>query len=493
MNTRTSTAQTAGAKRSPQTTHVSLDVTGMTCASCERRITKAVGKLPGVVSVSASSTRGRVEIDWSSTPQLNQVAATLNGLGYSLGKPAWITNDKRTWDTFVTSVVIVAVLYAIASLTGLTKFSTTTSDLKTGGLVVVLLLGLAAGVSTCMALTGGLVLAVSAANVAKLDRANPNAELTTYQRLRPIIMFVTGRIVGFTILGSLLGLIGGSFNIPTPILAVMMLAVGAVMFVLGVRLTDMSPRIAGWSPTLPSGMTKALKVEEQAEGSYSNIRTALLGAATFFLPCGFTQAAQLFALSTGSPIYAAAIMATFAIGTAPGLFVLGGLPELLPRRFRTPVLRGLGVLVIAFALINLSAGLHLAGIDISHPFGNPNSATASAVSSNVTVSDSVQVLNTSQDGDGYSPSNSVVYAGMPIKWNMYSKTPVSCSIFLRVPSLGISTILKDGNNTFDIPAQQPGTIQYTCSMGMYRGSITVIPKPAPSVAPSAGAPAAAGK
>jgi sulfite exporter TauE/SafE len=45
----------------------------------------------------------------------------------------------------------------------------------------------------------------------------------------------------------------------------------------------------------------------------------LSGALTFFLPCGFTFAMQLYALSTGNFWMGMAVMAIFAIGTLPGL------------------------------------------------------------------------------------------------------------------------------------------------------------------------------
>jgi sulfite exporter TauE/SafE len=47
--------------------------------------------------------------------------------------------------------------------------------------------------------------------------------------------------------------------------------------------------------------------------------STLLGALTFFLPCGFTQAAQFAALGTQSPLLAAQTMGFFALGTAPML------------------------------------------------------------------------------------------------------------------------------------------------------------------------------
>ncbi len=467
-----------------ETTRTVTRVTGMTCASCENRIERAVRKLPGVADAHASSTHGRVEVEWVDEPRPQAIAAAVATAGYRVGRPGWLSHDRAVWRTAFLSVVVVTLIAVVAQLAGWSKLSGGIGDLEAGGLVVVLLLGLAAGVSTCMALTGGLVLAVSAANAARMQRLNPTATPTLLQRLRPVLVFNAGRVVGFTALGAVLGLVGASVTIPTQVLALMMLAVAVVMLVLGIRLTDVSPRISGWTFTLPSSWGRRMGLDEKATRGYSDVRTALLGAATFFLPCGFTQAAQVFALSTGSPGYAALIMGTFALGTTPGLLALGGLPELLPTRGRVGMLRGLGVLVLLFALVNGAAGLRLAGIDPLHPFG-AGTAAATVASANVEVTPTVQTIHMQQVTDGYVPARSVVYSGIPIQWVIDSVDPQSCAVFLRVPAAGVAVTLKRGPNTIELPAQEPGTIPFSCSMGMYGGSIVVVEQPATVPAPAA--------
>ena len=54
----------------------------------------------------------------------------------------------------------------------------------------------------------------------------------------------------------------------------------------------------------------------------------------------------------------------------------------------------------------------------------------------------------------------------------------TCASFLVVPDLGIQMILHEGSNTIDLPALKPGRLAYSCSMGMYGGTITVVERPA---------------
>lgn len=130
---------------------------------------------------------------------------------------------------------------------------------------------------------------------------------------------------------------------------VLLLVAAVVLVVAGARLTGVSPRLAGASVTLPAGLARILRIEEREQRRYSDRNAALLGALTFFLPCGFTQTVQLFALSTGRPATAAAVMALFALGTAPGLVGLGAVTSLARGRAARRLFVVAGVAVLASA------------------------------------------------------------------------------------------------------------------------------------------------
>ena len=53
-----------------------------------------------------------------------------------------------------------------------------------------------------------------------------------------------------------------------------------------------------------------------------------------------------------------------------------------------------------------------------------------------------------------------------------------CAVFLQVPSLGLAVTLHEGENVIDLPPLEAGRIQYSCSMGMYGGRLTVVDAPA---------------
>lgn len=89
-----------------------------------------------------------------------------------------------------------------------------------------LLVGLTAGFSTCMALVGGIVLGISA----KWNESRTH--LSKWDRFAPHLAFNAGRILGFGMLGGLLGAVGGWLSIDGIVVGGLTVGVGILMFLL---------------------------------------------------------------------------------------------------------------------------------------------------------------------------------------------------------------------------------------------------------------------
>lgn len=129
--------------------------------------------------------------------------------------------------------------------------------------------------------------------------------------------------------------------------------------VLGINLLDVMPFFRRLQPTLPSSISRRLLTVKALNHS---VTPALLGAVTFFLPCGFTQSMQLYSLTTGSFGAGALTMGIFALGTLPVL----GLLSFASSGLRSPKASGIfykasGLVVIGFGAITLLTGLAAAG------------------------------------------------------------------------------------------------------------------------------------
>lgn len=454
---------------------IELPVVGMTCAACETKISRSLSTVPGVTRVSASAHRGVAVVHASGPVPRSALVSAVERAGYEVraqDRP-WLTADPRVWRDVLVAAAAVAALAVLVSATGVVDLAGRAGGaVGTGGLVVVLLLGVAAGLSTCMALVGGLVLAVSA----RFGEQHPN--LTTARKVRPHLAFNAGRVLGFAALGALTGAIGSAFTLNTRVVAVLMVVVSVVMGTVGLRLTQVSPRLSAGGLALPAGLSSALGLD-RVNGRYSDRTAALLGAGSFFLPCGFTQAVQVYALSTSSPVAAGAVMAVFALGTTPGLLGLGGLTAVVRGPSAERFFRFAGVVVLAFALVNVNGALGILAPGLLD--GGPRSGTTR--SANVSIEDGVQVLHTNQVADGYEPAHATVYVGQVVRWELESTAP-TCAATLYAPDLGIEATLDPGANVFTFTPESVGTIRYSCSMGMYQGTIRVVEEPTPSEQPA---------
>lgn len=105
--------------------------------------------------------------------------------------------------------------------------------------------------------------------------------------------------------------------------------------------------------------------------------------------------------------------------------------------------------------------------------GRSQTATLSDASSNVTTVAGQQIVAINAKG-GYSPQVSSVKAGVPTVLRFTTNGSYDCSSSIRIPDLSISKNLPStGTTDIEIGALAAGTLQGTCSMGMYKFQINV--------------------
>jgi len=434
-----------------------FSITGMTCAACEQTVADAA-LAAGAATAHAHSRSGTLVVGGESLPSDRALAAVLAGTPYTLGARRWLTSDRRVWrDVGLAGLVVGALAILISTTRIADALQSVTQRAATGSVIFVMLLGVAASVSTCMALVGGLVISLSASAPAGA-------------RARPHLAFNAGRILGFAALGAVVGAAGRAFAPSGTNLAFAMVAVAVVMAILGVRLTGLSPRIAAWQVSLPASWGSWAR--RPGRPSQGLARPALLGAATFFLPCGFTQAVQVMALTSGSAWSGAVLMGAFAIGTAPGLLAVGTASGAARGPKAAPALRAIGVLVLAFAAVTASGAARTLV-----PSLGTATVTATERTANVHDVGGMQVASVDVVTSGYSPADTVVYVGEPVRW-VVDPTIVSCAGLVDASALGVGTFdAVNAKATVEFTLDTPGTYAYACRMGMYFGTFTAIERP----------------
>ncbi|MFA6105326.1 MAG: sulfite exporter TauE/SafE family protein [Patescibacteria group bacterium] len=437
--------------------NIKIPIQGMHCASCEILIGDELKKIAGVKKVDISHKTGEAKITFEGTePKKELLEKAVGDAGYKIGinGPAkMISSNPADYKNLIKAALVLFVIYLLAKWFNLTSLNI--ADPASGGIAVALLVGLVAGVSTCMALVGGLILSLSARH------AELHPESTAYEKFRPHLFFNLGRIGGYALLGGLIGMIGSAVRPSSNFLGFMTVVIGAVMLFFGLKLIEIFPILRDKNITLPTSVAKFFGISSNVK-EYSHKGAMVAGALTFFVPCGFTQAMQLYAVSSGSFSKGMMIMGLFAIGTAPGLLGIGGLTSIFKGKKAKLAYITAGLAVILLGWTNIANGMRLFGTSSK----NVNNA--------VTEVGGEQVVNMTESGRGYSPNVFTVQKGKPVKWVINATSVFSCASTIVMPKFGIYQSLSSGENIIRFTPAEVGEIPFSCSMGMYNGKFIVV-------------------
>lgn len=449
---------------------ITVPVRGMHCHSCEMLIEAELSKIPEVKKSEVRWKNSLAEIYYDSQkPNEHEIEDAIRQAGYAIGadekKYLFSQNPSDYKDLGIAFLFLVGIYLTLKNF-GLLNLNLGGSVADPSSLPVVLLIGLTAGLSTCMALVGGLILGLSTRHAEK------HPEATTAQKFRPHLFFNAGRITSYAILGGVLGSLGSVFQLSNSVLGALMLAVGFVMLVMGLQITEMFPLLNKIKFTLPKSVSHFLGIKNHQE-EYSHKGSFVLGALTFFLPCGFTQAMQLYAMSTGSFVSGALIMGTFALGTAPGLLGIGGITSVVKGIFAKRFFKFAGLVVVIFALFNISNGYNLTGWQAGAALKNDQTITL-ASDPNVTLENGTQIVRMKETSRGYEPNEFTIQKNIPVKWIVTAEAPYSCASSLTVSKLGIRKNLQAGESIIEFTPKETGRIPFSCSMGMYTGVFNVV-------------------
>lgn len=290
-------------------------VTGIHCASCELIIEEKLKQLPGV-SV-AKIDRGNNELTIESKEKISK--EKLNKMFRKNGYEFWdlkptnspsLNKVKPNWIWLPIGVILGFLLLNSLGLGGLLDIN------KNSSWVAFLGFGLIAGFSSCGALMSGIILS----------------------RPKETLKIIIGRILGYSILGIILGVVGQQFKVSGLVMNIFMVAVSIVMIVVALQMVGVS-----WANKikigLPKEMSQKILKKEMAWG---------VGLLSVFLPCGFTILTESMAMLSGNAISGLVIMFSFVVGTSVPLFLIGKGGEKFIKDQKA-----IGIIILFFVIYNL--------------------------------------------------------------------------------------------------------------------------------------------
>jgi sulfite exporter TauE/SafE/copper chaperone CopZ len=430
------------------------DITGMTCVHCEVMVERLITAMPGVRSASVNERSGRAKIISERPLDWVAVDTALAAEGYGI-RPSSRKADpgKRNYASAAAALAIVAGLLLAARHFDLLPTGLTVSDNMTLGFVFAI--GLAASVSSCMAVTGGLLVALAA----KYNEAT--AGQSPSQRFVPHLYFNAARLVSYAVFGGVIGAAGSALALSPAVTGILTIAVSAVMILTGLQMLGLMPRLGKVFSVIPKSAVHRihdLVTTESRKGAMA------LGAATFFLPCGFTLALQLYVLSKGSASLGAATMFVFALGTLPALLSLSVLSSFASGKIQSAFLRLAGAAVIVLGLMNIQYGLVQSG----NGYGGASSIPAIPQQASAQSSTApVQIAEMKIEGFDYIPNRFTVKAGVPVEWRIDARHAEGCGRVLIMRGAGIVRLLSSEETTIiSFTPKAAGKLAFNCSMGM---------------------------
>lgn len=350
----------------------------------------------------------------------------------------------------------------------------------------VLLTGLFAGGASCAAVQGGLLAGALARRHPeplttgsggpkprrKAVAAAPPPSLLV--DAAPVGAFLAGKLVSHVVLGAALGLVGDAVQVGPQVRAYMQIVAGLVMVLLALDLLGVTA-LRGIVPAPPKAWSRLVR----RSGRWgSGFAPGLLGVATVLIPCGITLSMMFLAVASGSPLAGAAIMATFVIGTAPLFAVIGYAARRSTNylRGRLGLLAGAAVLIAGLLAINAGLVLNGSSFTLAGVWRDVTGATAAPpVAAPPLDADGVQRILIEARDTSYSPASVTARAGVPTEITLRTDNTQGCTRFIIMDSFGVQQSLPaTGDTVIDVGKLDPGTYRYTCGMGMYSGSITVV-------------------
>lgn len=422
-----------------------IHVTGMTCTNCERRLISVISTLDGVQSVEANYVNGEVCVEFFYPCTKEAIIESIKNTGYGISK-----YEKKMGNT-VAILIIIFGIYIIARQLGWTQIFQNIPTISTERMSYLALFTIGFLTSFhCVAMCGGLNLAqsISFGNIKPLHRS---------------ILYNLGRLTSYTLIGGILGFIGGKASINLQVRGFIGLIAGVSILLMGINMFGGYSFSIRLFPSLSNKITLAIH-NIGKHGSFA------IGLANGLMPCGPLQSMQIYAISCGSMITGALSMFSFCLGTIPIVFLFGIAVGFLKNHWRHFMLQIGSVLLIIMGIYMIQNNLVLTGLMNQTINTNYDNIITS------TIDGDIQYITTTLHSNGYDDIQ--VTAGIPVVWTIEvdQNNLNGCNNQIVLSSFNLQVDLSEGKTIIEFTPEQTGTYTYSCWMGMLKNTITVVDK-----------------
>jgi sulfite exporter TauE/SafE len=217
------------------------------------------------------------------------------------------------------------------------------------GYILAFTTGVLGGFGHCLGMCGPLV--------ASYSLSAPNAvERPSYSSLAPHLLYNTGRITIYGIIGGIMGLSGSFVNVAgrfAGIQNVVAVIAGIMMIFMGLNIAGLLSHL-GWIEKHNSSVLRLAKV---LRASSSPLRYYPLGLLLGLLPCGLSYTVFIASAGAGGILPGMLTALSFGLGTLPALLLFGSLISFAGASLRGRLYQASGALVVIMGIYFLFRGM----------------------------------------------------------------------------------------------------------------------------------------
>ena len=266
--------------------------------------------------------------------------------------------------------------------------------------------------------------------------------------LKKPILYNLGRLLSYTFLGGIVGLIGSIISVNEVVNGLIIIFASIVMFLMSLSMLNV----------IKFKIPKLIKLRVKTNNSL------IIGLLNGLMPCGPLQAMQIYALSTGSFIKGALSMFLFCLGTIPLMFGIGIIFNVTKGKIRITLNKIASVLILLLSMIMLFRGLSTIGINYN-VFNNYTAAT---------IYKNYQEVELDLSYGNY--DDIIVQKSKKVRLiiNVKDGYLTGCNNVILINEFGIKKKLEVGKNIIEFTPNKVGTYPMNCWMNMITNNIKVI-------------------
>lgn len=271
--------------------------------------------------------------------------------------------------------------------------------------------------------------------------------------LKKPIAYNLGRLISYSIIGGLVGLLGKVLSINNKINGLIIIVASIVMLLMSLKMLN----IINFKNIKLFNLNKNFKPK----------KFFLIGLLNGLMPCGPMQAMQIYALQSGSFLKGFLSMFLFCLGTIPLMLFIGTFSNFFKGKKRIIINKISAILIMTLSILMFFRGLNTYGVNFKI-FDSYKNYTKSSLKNDY------QEIEFDLDYNNY--KDIVILRNIPVKMiiNVKEEYLNGCNNEIIINEYNIKKHLEAGKNVIEFTPTKTGEFQMNCWMNMIENKIKVI-------------------